>query len=151
MSKPATLPAKNSKDEPNVIEITNRKLGVTEENKDGTKFEIPAEKFEYTQYDSLEEFIQDAGSPDRALELVNSLKRDDAVSAGKNYIRTATKGTVEEVINAGLSVTKSHSFAKTNELSAKESKEALQAIKADMDKLSDAELADRMRKLLAGG
>lgn len=146
MSTTKTLPAKNSKEEPNVIEITNRKLD--EKLEKGTLFEIPAEQFEYTQYESLEEFVQDAGSADRALELVNAFKRDDAVTAGKNYIRTATKGTTEEVVKAGLAVTKSHSFAKSTELSAKESKDALSALRAEIGNLSEAEIADRMRKLL---
>lgn len=146
MSTTKTLPAKNSKDEANIIEITNRKLD--EKLEKGTLFEIPAEQFEYSQYESLEEFVQDAGSNERALELVNAFKRDDAVTAGKNYIRTATKGTVEEVVKAGLAVTKSHSFAKSSELSAKESKDALSALRAEIGNLTESEIADRMRKLL---
>lgn len=146
MSKTATLPAKNSKDEDNVIEITNKKLD--EKIDTGIKFTIPADKFEFTQFESLEEFVQEAGSNDRALEIINDLKRDVAASAGKNYIRTATKGTIDEIIAAGLSVTKTHSFSKSETLTGKEAKEGLLALKAEINNLSPAEIEAKLRQLL---
>jgi hypothetical protein len=142
----ATLPSKNSKDEPNVVAITNRKLDETLEG--GTKFEINAERFSYPQFDSIEEFVQSAGSDARALEIINDNARDVAVAAGKNYIRTATKGTHDEIVDAGISASKNYSFVKSENLTAKEAKDALTSLKADISNLSEADIAKRVRELL---
>lgn len=148
--KTEKLPALNSKKEPNVIKVTNPVRD--KDNTEGSKqvvFEFPAESFEYSQYESYEEFVQDAGSAERALDLINEMKKDTAVTAGKNYIRNATKGTNEEIIAAGLAVTKSHSFAKSSEFTAKEAKDTLLSIKGDLGNLTDAQIADMIRKVVA--
>lgn len=141
-----TLPAKTSKDEPNFVDITNRKLDETIEG--GTKFHIPAEKFQFPQFDSLEEATQAAGSSDRLLEIVNEYTRDTSVAAGKNYIRTATKGTEDEIVDAGLAVAKNYSLVKSETLTAKEAKDALTSLKADIGNLSEADIAARVREML---
>lgn len=145
-----TLPALNSKEEPNIVNITNRKLDDT--LKDGTIFTIPAEKFEYKQYpkdqSGLEEFTAECGSIEQAVSVLNDFKRDAATSSGKNVIRTATKGTVDEIIASGLEACKNHSFAKDDTLTAAESKAALTDLKGKIGNLTEAEIAAAVRKML---
>lgn len=141
-----TLPAKNAKEEPNIVNITNRKLDETLEK--GTVFNIPAEQFEYKTYDAVDEFVTECGSVERAVNVLNDFKRDASTSAGKNVIRTATKGTYEEIVASGLEATKNHSFAKSETLTAAEAKSHLNDLKGKIGNMTEAEIAAEVRKML---
>lgn len=140
-----TLPALNSKKEPNIIEITNAKIV-----EGGQKFTIPAERFEFAEYDTIQEFVQECGGEDAARAIINEFKKADAVNAGKNKIRTATSGTEEEIIAAGLAATRSHSFAAAERITAAEAKEKLTNLKEIVaaGNLSEADLAAAVKKML---
>lgn len=142
----ATLPAKNAKEEANIVNITNRKLDETLEK--GTVFNIPAESFEYKTYDNLDEFVTECGSAERAVYVLNEFKRDAATTSGKNVIRTATKGTHDEIVASGLEATKNHSFAKSETLSAADAKAGLNELKGKIGNLTEAEIAAAVRKML---
>ena len=113
------LPALASDNEPRIESVTNKKLyakaaDTDPRKKDGVKFSIPAEQFEYPQFDSIEEFINDAGSAEKALARINDATCDRAVSTGKNYIRTASTGTEQEIVAKGLALAKAFSWSKVD-------------------------------------
>lgn len=109
---------------PNIVEITNNVRNKAD-TKQGEKvipvvLSIPAPRFVYNQYDSLEEFVTECGGLELALENINEFKRNAATLAGKNSIRTATNGDEEQMISSGLSVCLNHSFKVDTSVSAKE-------------------------------
>jgi hypothetical protein len=143
-----TLPAKLQDESDNIVKITNKKLDPASEK--GTIFEIPADRFEYPQVESLDEAVQIAGSSDRLLEVINDHLRDDSVGEGKNSIRMATTGTIDDIILAGLSKTKNFTWVETAKVSAAEAKEKFGNLAALVKEknLSNDELAEAVRKML---
>lgn len=141
-------PAKNSKDEPNIIKITNRALHPDSE--DGDKFEIPAEHFIYPQVESREEIDQITGGPDRTLEVFNDFLRDAALAEAKNKIRMASSGTEHDIIQAGIHAGRNFTFVEQARITAAEAKEKFSILRslATENKLSEAELGAKLKELL---
>ena len=160
------LPEKKSDEEINLVRITNPKVAgelEIDEDKDsptfgqpknvdeagnvkpGHTFVIPAPQFEYPQYDTVAEFFDDCGGEDKALSILNGMKRDAALDAGKQKIRTTVTGSKQDIIAAGLKAVKEHNFLVTESISAKEAKDLLTSLGGrikDMDpKDIQAELA----------
>lgn len=150
---PATL---NKKDEqgnplPNTVKITNN-VRMKAEAKEGeevpsVELRIPAERFEFKQFESYDEFVADAGSSERALAIINEETMKAATAAGKAAIRTATLGTEEEMIEAGLRVSKNFSWKEDTTLSTKDKANKFDEIQALIGKVEPAELMRRLQEL----
>lgn len=149
-------PVLNKKDEngnalPNIITVSNNvRLADTVEK--GAKvptleIKFPAETMSYPQYDSLEEFEQDCGSRERALQVINDVTQKFATSAGKAAIRTATTGDEDAIISAGCNVSRNFSWREEAKLSVKEKAANFDALVSDADKLSPEELLRRIMQL----
>lgn len=167
------LPAKKADDTDNVVRITNPKIigdigYLTEEDegyvegeetidpstvdsagnpKPGFTFEIPATEFEYGQYETINEFYEDCGGEEKALAVLNTFKRDAALDAGKQKIRTTVTGSRSDILQAGLAATKNHNFLVSTELSASKSKDILLSLGGN---LKDMDAEEIKKKLLAG-
>lgn len=162
------LPAKNSKDEPNIIRVTNAKMlqeswpagtyenGVVAKNAEGSKdgkgvtLEIPAELFAFNQYENVAEFVADCGGDAKVLEIVNDFKRAASTDSGKVTIRTTTNKDVNAVVQASLKSVLEHTFQHTESITGAVAKEKLNELKADAANLSDADLAAKLRAILGG-
>lgn len=155
------LPELNTKKEKNVVQITNAKLtgvpagafdnGVAVEDSksgEGSTISIPAELFEYKQFDSLSEFVADCGGDSQALEMVNDFKRSASLDEAKVGIRTTTNSDINVVVAAALKSCLDHTFSGANKISGREAKELITDLRAKASTLSDAELAAEMRKIL---
>ena len=142
------LPAKNSKDEANIVEILNRKLNP--ENEAGDKFKIPAEHFVYPQADNLEEAKTLCGGEDELLRVFNDHLRDSAVTDAKNSIRMASSGTHEQIVKAGIEKGKNYTFVEVAKISASEAKEKFSELRAiaSSQNLSEEEMLAAVRRIL---
>jgi hypothetical protein len=152
---PSTLNKKDDKGNPvpNTINITNN-VRLKSEAKEGedvvpVKFEIPAERFEFKQFDSYDEFVADAGSPERALAIINEETMKAATASGKASIRTATMGTEEEMIEAGLRVSRSFTWKEETTLSTKDKANKFDELTALIGKVDPEELLKRLQELQA--
>ena len=154
------LPALNTKKEPNLISITNAKIegwepgtydrGVvakTAESGKGITLQIPAENFEYNQYNSIDEFTADCGGEEKVLTIINDFKKSASLDSGKVSMRVTTNKDINAVVTEALGKVLNHSFAEDESLTGKEAKEKLNELKADAANLSDAELAAKMRAM----
>ena len=152
------LPALNTKKEPNLIKVSNAKIegwvpgtydrGVvakTAESGKGITLEIPAENFEFNQYDSYAEFVADCGGEEKVLTLINDFKKNASLDSGKVSMRVTTNKDINAVVTAALTSVLNHSFIEDEALTGKEAKDAINELKADAANLSDAELAAKMR------
>lgn len=141
-------PAKNSKDEPNTIKITNRALHPDSEK--GDLFEIPAEQFIYPQVESREEVDQITGGPERTIEVFNDFLRDAALAEAKNKIRMASTGLESDIIQAGIQAGKNFTFVEQARVTAAEAKEKFSLLRslATENKLTEAELGAKLKELL---
>lgn len=142
------LPALTSKKEPNVVEITNRKLHPDSET--GDKFTIPAERFIYPQVESADEMAQICGGAEQLLAVFNDHLRDAAVTEAKNSIRMASSGAEEDIVNSGIEKGKNFTFVETQKITAAEAKERFSELRtlASQTNLTDEELAAKVRALL---
>ncbi len=116
--------AKAGEYRPNIVEITNnvRNKADTPAGQDviPVKISIPAERFEYPQFETLEEAAADCGGVDKLLAVFNDVTRDAATRDGKAAVRMATNGTEEEMIEAGLRKCKTYTWREDTSVSAKE-------------------------------
>lgn len=138
---------------PNTVSITNTAYnkGKGPNGTDGPplKFEIAAERFEYPQFDSYDEFVADAGSPEKALEIINDITRNASTAAGKNVIRLATTGEEEDIIEAGLRASRTYSWKEEATLTVKDKASKLDELTslAQQGKITGEELMARMLEL----
>lgn len=155
------------------VKIANAKLGHPADSDDKeTALRIQQDKFRYPQFgpqaevdekgdekplsDSdarlgLEEFVVNAGSVQRALEIINDATRDAAVFEAKTHIRTAESGKVEDVVTAGLNKSANFTWKATERVSVKEFKSTMDELKARAAAgatLTDEEIAAVVRKNL---
>ena len=162
-----TLPAEQTKKDeagkalPNTVKVSNsflNKSKVTDEQKKTLSeeevaklttvvFEFPAQIMEFPQYDTLAEFIADCGSDERALEVLNEVTEKFATAAGKTAIRTASSGTPDEIIEAGIRVSKNYSWKVETKLSIKDKATKYDELMASAATLSPEELMARIMEL----
>lgn len=110
-----SLPAKDSQDKEAFVKVTNKKLYEKAPDTDprklnGIVIKIPAVLFEAPQDDSLQEAINEAGGEDKLLKILQDLKLDLAVNAGKTKIRNASTGTVDEITKSGIKTCREFSW-----------------------------------------
>lgn len=140
---------------PNRVTVTNALIGKGKgPEKDGKptdleplKIEFAANLMEFPQYDTLAEFIQACGSDVRALEVVNEVTEKFATASGKTTIRTATSGSAEDIIAAGLRDSKNYSWVVENKMSVKDKAQNFDAIMALVGTIPAEELAKRLAEL----
>ena len=111
------LPAKDSEGNERVERITNKKLYAKagdedKRKKDGVIFQIPADQFVAPQFDTWIEIVNDCGGEDKAIARFNDATVDRAVASGKNYIRTASTGTEQEIVTKGVKMVAEFSWSK---------------------------------------
>jgi hypothetical protein len=142
-----TLPENLESGDKNQVKITNRKLDPKAEK--GTEILVDAERFIYPQIESVPEAIETCGGEEGFLRIFNSHLRDSAVGEGKNRIRMATTGDLEEIINSGLSITKNFTFVEQASISASEAKAKFADLRnlVSAEDLSDEELAAKVRSM----
>lgn len=150
----ATLPEKTSKGEVRIEEIKNNKLRVDSDQKPiPVEFKIAATQFKFRQFDSIEEFIADASSTEKALEYVNTCFASDAVTAGKNQIRNATtavdKENYSDVVSSALKAVETYTLNQPESLSTKDKANAFDelAALAGSGSVDPAELLRRLTAL----
>lgn len=154
------------------VKITNETLGFPKENPlliDQDSFEYPQfgpkpeeiknEKGEITGEKDLteeqaqvglDEFVVNAGSKVRALEIINDATRDAALYEGKSHIRLYDQKTedVQSVVNVGLKKSREFTWKATERVTVKEFKNALDEMRGSLDSLTPEQIAERVKKLL---
>jgi hypothetical protein len=154
------LPATDSKDNPRHEKITNTKITKRQDDKGNPvpfTFEIPAELFEFPQFESLAEAVNDASSEEKLLAFINDAVAARAVSRSKNAIRNATESTVgsagnyEDVVTNGLTISKSYTINEPDELSTKQKASTLDdlAKAAKGGTMTPEEIAEALKALVA--
>lgn len=145
----------------NIVSVTNAKAeGLTvgafdsgvvveiPENKKGFTYKIPAENFQFNQYDALAEFIADCGGESKALEIVNDFKRDSACDAAKAILRTSTNKDTNAVVKNALGAALTHSFEEAAKIDAKEFAAFGRDLQANIEKMSPEEVMEAVKKQL---
>lgn len=172
---PATVASGENKGKPAVVTISNSVLaGETDGKKNpAIVFEIPAADWEYPQFGPalpkkedgsdardytddearqvIEEFVQNAGSVQRAAHVINDATRTASVNTGKGKIRTAPQsaGTREQIVESGLLATRNFTWAEEKKVSVAEIRSTIEDIKnVGLENLSEEELRARLAKLL---
>ncbi len=160
---PATLNKKDSDKEsptfgqnlPNIVKVTNTVRMKEEAKAKGLEkvpelsIEIPANEFEYPQFDSIKEAIDDAGGEDKFLAIFNDLTAKDATATGKAVIRTATSGTEQEIVAAGLKACKLFSWKEESSLSLKERAQGFDEVAQLAAKVKSGEITMTLDDLMA--
>lgn len=170
----ANLPAKitsgEKKGQDAVVTITNNGKLVENQN---VEFEIPQASFEYPQFGpdprstdaegkvtereltdeearaGIEEFIQNAGSAVRALEIINDATKTAAVNGGKNKVRVATTGTREAIIEMGLKTSREFTWAAVERVTTAKIRDTLDQIKsAGVDEIPADQLREMLKRLI---
>ena len=152
----ATLPEKNSKDEPRIEEIKNVKLRVDADKKPiPVEFKVAAPSFKFKQFDNWVEVCQDAGSEEAAIKYVNSCFGSDAVAAAKNQMRNATTASDKEnytdVITSALKACENYTLNQPETLTVKDRANAFDqlAALANSGNVTPEQLLEQL-KALAG-
>lgn len=129
------------------------KISNTAINADTTKeavvFEFPAKLLEFPQFDSLDEFVAQCESAERALEVINEMTSKVATATGKNVIRSMASGSEDEIIRAGITASRNFTWKVEKQLSAKDKAARYDALMAEVasGKLSPEQIAARVAEL----
>jgi hypothetical protein len=149
-------PVLNKKDDagnplPNFVTVSNTAYFKDSEDKDlkGKTLEIkfPAQKMSYPVFESLDEFINDAGGSERALEVINDVTQKYATSQGKAVIRNATTGTEDSIVEAGCKASAEFSWKQEQKLTTKDKASLFDQLMAEKDKLTPEALMARIMEL----
>lgn len=178
MSYTRTLPAEiqsgENKGKTAYVQITNEKLGFPKDS----PLKIEQARFKYPQFGpeltvevvkdaegkitsetevaltedqariGLEEFVANAGSAARALEIVNDATRDAALYDGKNYIRLAESGDADTVTNVGLSKSAEFTWKAAERVTVKELKAGMDSLRENFKNLTPEQIAAQVAQLL---
>lgn len=171
--KTARLDPKMSNGNPNVITITNKEKLVPAETvgnalidkehpEKGFKlgeylFTIPAEKFEFKEFENVQEALADAGSEVQLVSFINDALALRATAKAKNYIRNAETSSVgiagdfADVVEAGLKISRDYTINEPTELSTKQKAAAYDDLiaQAKAGTASPEQLAEMLRKMSA--
>lgn len=154
------LPATDSKEQPRHEKITNTKITKRTDDKGNAVpflFEIPAEQFQYPQFDTLQEAVNDATSEEKLVSFINEAVAARAVSRAKNAIRNATESTVgnagnyADVVEKGLNISKTFTINEPDELSTKQKATTLDELAqaAKSGSLTPEQIAEQLKALVA--
>lgn len=167
----------DKKDQQAEVTITNEKLGFPKDNPikinqddfeypqfgkepevkvtvtgEGDKRKETREEVPLTEDEAkagMEEAATDAGGWTALLEIHNENTRDAAVKAGKNQIRTAESGKVEDVISAALKAVRSFTWKQAERVTASQIRQELAELKQEnIDEMDPEALKARIKKLL---
>lgn len=149
-------PVLNKKDEkgnplPNFVTVSN--TAYFKDHEDPTlkgktlEIKFPAQEMSFPVYETLEEFINDCGGAERALEVVNDVTQKYATSQGKAVIRNATTGDEASIISAGCKASQEFSWKQEQKLTTKDKASLFDQLMAEKDKLTPEALMARIMEL----
>jgi len=146
------------------VQITNEKLGHPKDN----PILVEQDRFEYPQFGpeptkddkgkevdlteeqaqaGIQEFIDNAGSALKALDVLNDVTKKAATTEGKNHIRLQEAGSVDDAVAAGLKRSHDFSWKSVERASNKEVVSAVKDLKSRIDTLSPEEQLAELKKI----